>query len=196
MNRSLISILAAVIIVSNACGGAPPSAQSPDPSGSPPTASQVAADSTEPGAATTPAGDGGSTTLPPGGGSAGFDPCTLNTPEEVEAIYGAEVAETETHEEGCFYRDADGFTVLGTTYAPTGRAVFEGLRDAYPEDLEDLAGIGDGAVWAWETTLVILKGETTLSIHGSVDLPDQPPDKATNRAAAEEIARLAIGRIP
>ncbi len=141
------------------------------------------------GSATEGPGDGGGE-----GGGASIDACPLLTTEEVSAAFGVDVAEAERAnlgggDTGCNYNDANGELVATTTYAPGGAIVWESLEDEADDQIE---GIGDGALWVYNT-VTVRKGDAMFQIFFA---GDAGLDEDAVRAASEDLARIAVERMP
>lgn len=180
MRRFLIPVVMVLAIALGACGGG-------------------GGDTSGDGGQGAPTGGGGGDTEGDDAGGAGgggsVDACTLITPEDIQAAYGVEVGGTEaqdlgSEDTGCLYTDAQGGTLIVTSYLPTGAGSF----DVYRDQGEEVAGIGDAALWVYGSTLMVLQGEAVLSIQTGSALP-QSGDEAALRAATEQLGRAAVERM-
>ncbi|MBA2631923.1 MAG: hypothetical protein H0U86_02785 [Chloroflexi bacterium] len=123
-----------------------------------------------------------------GGGAGRVDPCAFVMPQEVEDAVGVAVAEATADETGgCQYLTAEGDLVVLTSYCVTGGAALEGdagdaeesRRDRRPRDLAVQHS-------------VVAKGDALFQSFAD----DRGPDDGDDQAAAEELARLAVDRLP
>ena len=125
-----------------------------------------------------------------GGDGGTVDVCELLTAEEVEAAVGVEPTTVEGDETGgCVYSGADGSLLVLTSYTPTGASAIDALADG--DDAEDAPGFGDRAVWSSDI-LFIGRGDALFQIFAD----ENGPASGDDRAATEELARLALDRLP
>lgn len=179
MNRYVLASLATIALALGACSASPSEQSS--------TAATAAADETA------TAGGGQVATVAPVAGGAGDlgDPCTLVTADDIEAAYGVTAADSEGAR--CIYVDSDGNELIAVAYNPSADT-YEFYQDE--AETEQVDGLGDGAIWLFGDTLVVLIGEGELAIQNIGDTLPQAGDSAALRAASEEVARAALDRMP
>lgn len=188
----LAFVPAALALALAACGtGSPATTTAP---GGQATAGPTAADMpTSAPVATTQPGDGGLTEA---------DDFCLNTPDEVTAALGVGAVTAAGSANpglggGCLYSDASGKVVYAISVV-TGSAAataFDGYKAS--ADAEEVAGIGDGAVYLPLGELLgiaFLKGDVVASMSPTPGLAIEG-GAAGLRTALAELARQAVARV-
>jgi len=120
--------------------------------------------------------------------------CSLVTKEEVAAALGSPVNDGEDQGlVGCSWKAQSGARVGLDVYA--GNLISAGTCAAQKSllsgRLEDVAGLGDSAVWASGGDLVVCAHHAVLK----VDVDDTPDTPDQDREAATKVARAALGRL-
>ena len=130
-----------------------------------------------------------------GGGDGALDDFCLVSADDVAAAIEADVANAVSTEipgvgGGCVYNSSAGVPLFSINVVTTGGAP---IFDSVAESSEPLSGIGDRAYivqGAGLWSLAFMKGDVLVTVAPiSGDLLDA--DAARNRAATEEIARMA-----
>jgi hypothetical protein len=140
-----------------------------------------------------------SETTAAGGGTAGN--WCLNTQPEVEAALRVSgVVGTSTDAQGvgggCFYALADGTAVHAISVVKS--AGFEGTFQAgkQTQGAVEVGGIGKGAVLMSDKGPLVVLTDRGLISMGPLGPADIMSDPAKYRAAAEALAKSAVGRMP
>lgn len=201
MQRSLAGpafLLLVLTLVAAACGGGGTASPADGATGSdggaaatgdasaPTDAPATTDDPAESGApaASEAAGGGG------GGGALGAAVCDLATDEEVSGVFGVEA--TRIYDpvavNTCFVKTPDDRTLVHWTTTGDGKMMFDALAGASPA----VDGLGDRAAYAEGFGLMIVKGDTmvTIAIPGEADVaPDEIED------VSKQVGAFIAGRM-
>ncbi len=195
MQRSMAgpALLLLLALLIAACGGG--AAASPDsasgtggggasPSAEPPATTDDPAESGAPAASEASGGGGG------GGGALGPAVCDLATSEEVSGVFGVEATTLydPVAENTCFVKTAEDRTLVHWTTTGDGQMMFDALSGAAPT----VDGLGDRAAYAEGFGLMIVKGDTMVTIVIPAEA-EVPPDDVED--VAKQVGAFVAGRL-
>ena len=202
--RRSMPILAALVLALAACGGsgtsgAPASAAAPAPAVSAVATDAGASAGNDSGAGGAPSADAPAATSPaepaPGGGGGGVaDVCALVTADELATIFGVSgVKQTVLPgpPDNCIVESDSGDALTAWSLTTAQSATIFGAMTTDPSTVE-VPGIGDKAAIVQNTGLLVLKGNSLLSvaISGGSDMSDDEVIEASKQIAAAAAGRM------
>jgi hypothetical protein len=135
------------------------------------------------------------------GASGDFDLCATLTTDEISAATRVDGIETlganlGTGQYSCNYNSTDGLAVAGHTFTTTDSGISpQQMFDANAADGEDVSGVGDAATMVGDDDFPMLWVSVEDDLYAITVIADSlSPDE--KRAAAIELAKIAIGRLP
>jgi hypothetical protein len=151
-----------------------------------PAATDAPAESGAPAASEAGGGSGGSG----GGGALGAAVCDLATGEEVGGVFGVEATTLydPVAENTCFVKTAEDRTLVHWTTTGDGNMMFDALSGAAPR----VDGLGDRAAYAEGFGLMIVKGDTMVTIVIPAEA-DVAPDDVED--VAKQVGAFIAGRM-